>query len=75
VLVFDEATAMFDPESERAFIESCHKLLHGRTVLLITHRPASLALADRIVRLQDGSVSEQSPRGRSMDGAAIPGIG
>jgi len=40
ILVLDEATAMFDPE-----------LLEERTVILITHRPASLALAERIVEM------------------------
>lgn len=54
VLVLDEATAMFDPEGERSFIAECHDLLRDRTVILITHRPASLALADRIVRLEGG---------------------
>jgi len=54
ILILDEATAMFDPEGERSFIAECHELLRSRTVLLITHRPASLALADRIVRLEDG---------------------
>ncbi len=51
VLVLDEATAMFDPEGERDFIAECHALLRDRTVLLITHRPASLALANRIVQI------------------------
>ncbi|MBE2261871.1 MAG: ABC transporter ATP-binding protein [Burkholderiaceae bacterium] len=54
ILILDEATAMFDPEGEREFIEACHDVLGLRTVLLITHRPASLALADRIVRIEDG---------------------
>jgi len=49
ILILDEATAMFDPEGEASFIEECHTLLHQRTVILITHRPASLALADRVV--------------------------
>jgi ABC-type multidrug transport system fused ATPase/permease subunit len=61
ILVLDEATAMFDPEGEREFVAACHELLHIRTVLLITHRPASLALADRILRLQDGQVLDISP--------------
>jgi ABC-type multidrug transport system fused ATPase/permease subunit len=52
ILVLDEATAMFDPEGEKSFIEECHELLHKRTVILITHRPASLALADRMVRME-----------------------
>lgn len=54
VIVLDEATAMFDPDAERAFIARCHAVLEGRTVLLITHRPASLALADRVLRLING---------------------
>jgi ABC-type multidrug transport system fused ATPase/permease subunit len=52
ILILDEATAMFDPEGEASFIEECHELLHQRTVILITHRPASLALADRVLRLE-----------------------
>lgn len=51
ILILDEATAMFDPEGERRFIEECHDLLTRRTVIMITHRPASLAIADRVVRL------------------------
>ena len=54
ILVLDEATAMFDPDGERSFIEECHKALAQRTVVLITHRPASLALADRVLRLDHG---------------------
>jgi ABC-type bacteriocin/lantibiotic exporter with double-glycine peptidase domain len=54
ILVLDEATAMFDPEGEKSFIAECHELLHQRTVILITHRPASLALADRILKLEPG---------------------
>ena len=54
ILVLDEATAMFDPEGEHEFIESYRQQLGQRTVLLITHRPASLALADRIVHIEHG---------------------
>lgn len=51
ILVLDEATAMFDPEGEHDLLAACAPVFKGRTVLLITHRPASLALADRIVRI------------------------
>jgi ATP-binding cassette, subfamily B, bacterial len=51
ILILDEATAMFDPAGEQAFIEECHDLLTQKTVILITHRPASLALADRVIEL------------------------
>jgi ATP-binding cassette subfamily B protein len=52
ILVLDEATAMFDPEGEVSFIAQSKDLLEERTVILITHRPASLALADRIVEIK-----------------------
>lgn len=51
ILVLDEATAMFDPEGEASFIEESREVLEQRTVILITHRPASLALADRVLAL------------------------
>lgn len=51
ILILDEATAMFDPAAELEFIEECRDVLASRTVILITHRPASLALADRVLRL------------------------
>ena len=54
VLVLDEATAMFDPAGELEFIEECRDVLQRRTVILITHRPASLALADRVLVLEQG---------------------
>ncbi len=51
IYIFDEATSMFDLDGETAFIESCAGLLADRTVIIITHRPASLALADRIIKV------------------------
>jgi len=54
ILILDEATAMFDPQGEAEFLEQCRDVFAPRTVLLITHRPASLAVADRIVRMEGG---------------------
>lgn len=56
ILVLDEATAMFDPEGEETFIRECGEILRHRTVIIITHRPASLALADRVVKLENGMI-------------------
>ena len=56
ILILDEATAMFDPDGELEFIHECRDVLANRTVVLITHRPASLALADRVLRLEDGRI-------------------
>jgi ABC-type bacteriocin/lantibiotic exporter with double-glycine peptidase domain len=47
---------MFDPEGEKSFVTACKQALRQRTVILITHRPASLALADRVLRLEQGKL-------------------
>lgn len=63
ILILDEATAMFDPAGEHSFIAECHQTLKSRTVILITHRPASLALADRVLRMKQGRlVTADGPR-------------
>lgn len=51
ILILDEATAMFDPDGETSFIEESRDSLTNRTVILITHRPASLALANRVIQI------------------------
>lgn len=58
ILILDEATAMFDPEGERSLTAAFRTVLAGRTVILITHRPETLSLADRIVRLEAGAVAD-----------------
>jgi len=57
IYILDEATSMYDLESEAAFVESCVDALKDRTVIIITHRPASLALADRVLRLSVDGVT------------------
>ncbi|MEM9312047.1 MAG: ABC transporter ATP-binding protein, partial [Pseudomonadota bacterium] len=49
IYIFDEATSMHDIPSEVAFVETCIEALSDSTIILITHRPASLALADRVL--------------------------
>ena len=56
ILILDEATAMFDPEGEAEFLLACREAFRRRTVIFITHRPASLAAADRVVRLENGRI-------------------
>ena len=56
ILILDEATAMFDPSGEEEFIAQCHQALTQKTVIIITHRPASLALADRVLVLRNGKL-------------------
>ncbi len=67
IYIFDEATSMYDIEGEAAFIEACIRSLKDRTVILITHRPASLALADRVI---EASLLGFVPSGDAERGAA-----
>jgi ABC-type multidrug transport system fused ATPase/permease subunit len=60
ILILDEATSMFDTEGESDFVSGAATALRDRTVILITHRPATLALADRIVRLEGGQIVSDS---------------
>ncbi|MFI7102927.1 thiol reductant ABC exporter subunit CydD [Streptomyces sp. NPDC050161] len=53
VLLLDEPTAGLDGGTEAAVVDAVRRLAAGRTVLLVVHRPALLAVADRIVRLPD----------------------
>ncbi|MBE2262959.1 MAG: ATP-binding cassette domain-containing protein, partial [Burkholderiaceae bacterium] len=57
ILILDEATSMFDPAAELDFLRDCAPVFEGRTVILVTHRPASLELATRILRLDPTGAS------------------
>lgn len=52
ILILDEATSMLDSEAEEHLVADCQAALQGRTVIIITHRPASLVLASRIIELK-----------------------
>ncbi len=56
VLVLDDATAAVDATTELALVEGLREAIGDRTALLITNRPATLALADEIVVLDGGRV-------------------
>ncbi|MFC9235880.1 thiol reductant ABC exporter subunit CydD [Streptomyces decoyicus] len=53
VLLLDEPTANLDGATEEAVVGAVRRLAVGRTVLLVVHRPALLAVADRVVRLPE----------------------
>ncbi|WP_422773794.1 ABC transporter ATP-binding protein [Plantactinospora sp. WMMC1484] len=63
VLVLDEATAFADPPTDRA-VRQTLAMLRGRTVLVIAHRLETIADADTVVMIEDGTVVE---RGRPTD--------
>jgi thiol reductant ABC exporter CydD subunit len=57
LVLLDEPTAALDSDSERDLLRTIKQLSARRTVVLAAHRPALLALADRVVRLTPTEVS------------------
>ncbi|HXV86066.1 MAG TPA: ATP-binding cassette domain-containing protein, partial [Gemmatimonadales bacterium] len=65
ILILDEATSALDAESERLVQAAIRRLIAHRTVLVVAHRPSSVAYADRVVRLERGRI-HQHPAVRSL---------
>jgi ABC-type transport system involved in cytochrome bd biosynthesis fused ATPase/permease subunit len=59
ILILDEPTANLDVEAEAEVMHAIDKLIHGRTVVMISHRLSTLGHADEIVVLADGRIAEQ----------------
>jgi ATP-binding cassette subfamily B protein len=59
LLICDEPTANLDARAEHDVYQRLRELAAGRTVVLITHRMASVREADRIYVLDHGAVAEQ----------------
>jgi ATP-binding cassette, subfamily B, bacterial len=66
LIVLDEPTASLDPKSEAALYDSVRELFAGRTVLLISHRFASVRHADHIYVLDEGRVIEDGDHAALM---------
>ena len=56
VLILDDATSSVDPTKEHEIRDALTEVMRGRTTIVIAHRPATIALADRVVLLADGRV-------------------
>ena len=60
ILVLDEATSAVDEATEREVIEAIDRLFAGRTRILISHRPSTLADADLRFELLDGVLTSKT---------------
>ncbi|WP_437129234.1 thiol reductant ABC exporter subunit CydD [Streptomyces hydrogenans] len=70
LLLLDEPTAALDGETEAGIVDAVRQLAHGRTVLLVVHRPALLAVADRVVRIGTAAGPEDGPADGPAAGSA-----
>ena len=56
VLILDDATSSVDPTKEHEIRDALGVVMEGRTTIVIAHRAATIALADRVVLLDEGRV-------------------
>ncbi|TPW27860.1 ABC transporter ATP-binding protein [Martelella alba] len=61
ILILDEATSALDSHSEALIQEAIERLTRGRTAIVIAHRLSTVAAADNIVVVENGSIVEQGP--------------
>jgi ATP-binding cassette subfamily B protein len=68
VLVLDEATSLLDIPSERLVQGALRTVLAGRTAVIIAHRLSTVAIADRVLVMDRGRITEDGPPGELMSG-------
>ena len=62
ILILDDATAALDASTDAIVRANLREAFAGRTVIMITHKTASLRLADQVLVLKDGQTSEAATR-------------
>lgn len=67
IILLDEATASLDVENETLIQTALSRLIRDKTVLVIAHRMRTVAGADKIVVLADGTVAEQGPPNKLLE--------
>ena len=59
LLVLDDATSAVDPTKEHEIRGALAEVMQGRTTIIIAHRPATIALADRVLLLDGGRITAE----------------
>ncbi|MGK9165315.1 thiol reductant ABC exporter subunit CydD [Inquilinus limosus] len=60
LVLLDEPTASLDRDTEAEILEQVRRLARGRTVIVATHSPAAMAIADRRILLDQGRVQAEA---------------
>jgi ATP-binding cassette subfamily B protein len=68
ILLLDDPTASVDAATAQEILSGLKSVVEGRTVLLATHRPALLRLADRVVVLEGGRIVRQGTHASLLHG-------
>ncbi len=59
IVILDEATASVDPENEREIQKAISALVHGKTIIIIAHRLATIRNADQILVVDEGGITQR----------------
>ena len=59
IVILDEATASIDPENEHLIQEAISALTHGKTIITIAHRLATIENADQILVIDGGTIVQK----------------
>src|SRR5581483_9846175 len=63
ILILDDATSSVDPTKEHEIRDALTEVMRDRTTIVIAHRPATIALADRVVLLDEGRIVDEGTHG------------
>jgi ATP-binding cassette subfamily B protein len=66
MIVLDEPTAAIDPLEETRIYRKFAALAEGKTAIVVTHRLGSARIADRIIVMKDGRVTEEGSHDELM---------
>jgi subfamily B ATP-binding cassette protein HlyB/CyaB len=71
ILILDEATSALDPDSEAVVNANLSRIASGRTMVIVSHRLASLTECDQILVLEQGKVIDMAPHNVLLTRCAI----
>ncbi len=66
ILLMDEPTSALDAESEGLVVATLRRLRGAMTIVVVTHRPSTAAVADRVVLLDAGRIAAEGPPGEVL---------
>ena len=75
ILVLDEPTSAMDPTAERLLLQRLKLVLHGKTLVLVTHKPSMLDLVDRVIVFERGRIVADGPKDAVLRAGAGAGAG